>query len=264
LKRYIAEKEFEAGREKAGRVQAAHEERVAIVGSGPAGLTCAYDLVRQGYRVTVFEAESKSGGLLRYGIPDYRLPKDMLDDEISFVEELGTAIKTDSRVENVESLFDQGYKALFIATGAWQNMKLDVPGEESSGVLYALDFLKQANSNEKVPLGDKVIVIGGGSVAVDAARVAKRQGGAEVHLVCLECRDFASRDRMLAHRMRSTQPRKRVSYCIPVWGYARLSPGMEEQPAWSLWGVHKFGKGMVDSVLSLMKPTYPLLRGILS
>ena len=198
LKRYIAEKEFEAGREKAGRVQAAHEERVAIVGSGPAGLTCAYDLVRQGYRVTVFEAESKSGGLLRYGIPDYRLPKDMLDDEISFVEELGTAIKTDSRVENVESLFDQGYKALFIATGAWQNMKLDVPGEESSGVLYALDFLKQANSNEKVPLGDKVIVIGGGSVAVDAARVAKRQGGAEVHLVCLECRDFASRDRMLA------------------------------------------------------------------
>jgi DMSO reductase iron-sulfur subunit len=198
LKRYIAESEFEGGRERASRVMVTHQERIAIVGSGPAGLACAYDLVRQGYRVTVFEAESKSGGLLRYGIPDYRLPKNMLDDEISFVEELGAEIKTDSRIENVESLFDQGYKALFIATGAWQNMKLSIPGEESRGVLYALDFLRQANSDEKVSLGDKVIVIGGGSVAVDAARLAKRQEGAEVHLVCLECRDFASNDRMLA------------------------------------------------------------------
>jgi DMSO reductase iron-sulfur subunit len=198
LKRYMAEREFEEGREKVIRVEVTYRERVAVVGSGPAGLTCAYDLVRQGYPVSVFEAEAESGGLLRYGIPEYRLPKDILDDEIGFLEELGVEIRTNSRVEKMESLFDQGFKALFVATGAWQSMKLGIPGEESHGVLYALDFLKEANSNKKGALGDKVIVIGGGNVAIDAAKMAKRQGVPEVHLVCLECRDFTAKDRMLA------------------------------------------------------------------
>lgn len=198
LKRYMADNELKTGREKATPVKITKKDKIAIVGSGPAGLACAYDLVRQGYPVTVFEAADMAGGLLRYGVPEYRLPREVLNDEISFIEELGTEIKTNTKIENVDALLGQGYKAVFVATGAWQSYKMGIPGEDAKGVLYAMDFLKQANSGKKVRLGKRVVVVGGGSVAVDTARVAKRLGAEEVHLVCLECRDFASKDRMLA------------------------------------------------------------------
>ncbi len=198
LKRYMADAELEVGRDKAARAKITRKEKVAVIGSGPAGLTCALDLTHMGYPVTIFESAAEAGGQMRYGIPQYRLPKDILSDEISYIQEHGIEIKTNSPVKKLEDLTSQGFKAVFIATGAWQSLKLNVPGEDAKGVISALDFLTSVNSGVKVTPGKKVIVIGGGSVAVDAARVARRLGAKEVHIVCLECRDLASKDRMLA------------------------------------------------------------------
>ncbi len=183
LKRFMADYELKEGREKASPVEITKEDKVAVVGSGPAGIACAYDLVRQGYPVTVFEAAPEVGGLLRYGIPEYRLPNAIVDDEIDYVRELGVEIKTSSPVKSVDELKGQGYKAVFLGVGAWSSQKMNIPGEDSEGVLYGLEFLRQANSGEKVAIGKKVVVVGGGNTAVDAARVAIRSGAAEVSIV---------------------------------------------------------------------------------
>lgn len=183
LKRFIADYELKEGREKAPLIEKTKSAKVAIIGSGPAGLACAYDLVRQGYPVTVFEAASRSGGLLRYGIPEYRLPNEVLDDEISYIEELGVEIKTSTPVKNLEDIFNQGYKAVFLGTGAGISTKMGIPNEDAKGVIHALDFLQQATSGKKVSLGERVAVIGGGNAAVDAARAAKRLGAKEVSIV---------------------------------------------------------------------------------
>ena len=183
LKRFIADYELKVGRQKATPVERTKEDRVAIVGSGPAGLTCAYDLVRKGYPVTVFEAMPMAGGLLRYGIPEYRLPKKVLDNEIDYVKELGVEIKTNTLVKDVGQLFEQGYNAIFLGTGAGVSQKMGIPGEETPGVIHALDFLKQANSGAKVSLGNRVAVIGGGNAAIDSARAASRLGAKEVSII---------------------------------------------------------------------------------
>lgn len=198
LHRFVADYEFKTGRQKATPIEKTKLDKVAIIGSGPAGLSCAYELVRRGYPVTVFEAAPKAGGNLRYGIPEYRLPKEILDNEISYIEELGVEIKTNSPIKDLQNIFDQGYKAVFLAIGCPASMKLGIPNEDAKGVIYALDFLKQVNSGAKIDLGNRVVVIGGGSVAIDAARVSLRLGANEVHLVCLETRDLTSKDRMLA------------------------------------------------------------------
>lgn len=189
LKRFMADYELRQGREKASPVEITKEEKVAIIGSGPGGLACAYDLIRQGYPVTVFEAASKAGGLLRWGIPDYRLPKEIVDNEISYIEELGVEIKTSSPVKNLGDIFAQGYKAVFLATGAGVSQKMGIPGEGAKGILHALDFLKLVNSGVKVALGNRVAVIGGGNAAVDAARVACRLGAKEVSIIYRRSRD---------------------------------------------------------------------------
>jgi heterodisulfide reductase subunit A len=183
LKRFIADYELKEGREKATPVEQTKKDKVAIVGSGPAGLACAYDLVKKGYPVTVFEAESVTGGLLRWGIPEYRLPKKVLDDEIEYIKELGVEIKTNSPVKDHNQLAKQGYKAIFLGTGAGVSQKMNIPGEDTAGVIHALDFLKQVNNGEKVELGNRVAVIGGGNAAIDSARVAKRLGAREVTIV---------------------------------------------------------------------------------
>jgi len=179
----MADYELREGREKATPAERIKEDKVAIVGSGPAGLACAYDLVRQGYPVTVFEAASEAGGLLRYGIPRYRLPGEVLNNEISYIEELGVEIKTKSPVKDLADVFNQGYKAIFLGTGAGVSQKMDIPGEDTKGVIHALDFLNQVNSGAKVDLGNRVAVIGGGNAAVDGARMAKRLGAKEVAIV---------------------------------------------------------------------------------
>jgi len=183
LKRFMADYELKVGREKAAPAEKTKDNKVAIIGSGPAGLACAYDLVRQGYPVTVFEAAPQSGGLLRYGIPSYRLPNEIVDNEISYIEELGVDIKTNTPVKELDELFNQGYKAIFLATGAGTSVKMGIANEDARGVIQSLDFLEQANSGEKVDLGNRVAVIGGGNAAVDAARVAKRLGAKEVSIV---------------------------------------------------------------------------------
>jgi heterodisulfide reductase subunit A len=183
LKRFIADYELKVGREKATPVEQTKEGKVAIVGSGPAGLACAYDLVRKGYPVTVFEALPMAGGLLRYGIPEYRLPKKVLDNEIDYIKELGVVIKTNTPVKDLGQLFEQGYGAIFIGTGAGSSQKMGIPGEETTGVIHALDFLKQVNSDGRVNLGNRVAVIGGGNAAVDSARAALRRGAKEVAIV---------------------------------------------------------------------------------
>ena len=183
LKRFMADYELREGRERATPVEVTKKDKVAIIGSGPAGIACAYDLIRQGYPVTVFEAAPQAGGLLRYGIPEYRLPNKIVDEEIRFVEELGVEIKTNTPVKNLEDILSQGYKVVFLATGAWASQKMDIPNEDAKGVIHALDFLKQVNSGVKVSLGQQVAVIGGGNAAVDAARVAKRLGAREVYIV---------------------------------------------------------------------------------
>jgi heterodisulfide reductase subunit A len=183
LKRFMADYELRAGREKAAPVERTKEEKVAIVGSGPAGLACAYDLDRQGYPVTVFEAAPQAGGLLRYGIPEYRLPKEVVNNEISYIEELGVEIKTNTRAKDLAEIFSQGYKAIFLGIGAGVSQKLGIPGEDTPGVLHALDFLRQVNFGTKVSLGNKVTVVGGGNAAVDAARVAQRLGVREITVV---------------------------------------------------------------------------------
>jgi heterodisulfide reductase subunit A len=198
LKYFLADHEMQAGRKKATPVKQTKDSQVAIIGSGPAGLSCARDLIGQGYPVTVFEARSQPGGLLRSGIPEFRLSRDIVDNEIGYIEELGVDIRTNTPVENLKDVFNQGYKAIFLGTGCPTSLKLDIPNEDAKGVIYALDFLNRVNSGGRVTTGDRVAVIGGGAAAIDAARVCLRRGANEVHLVCLESRDLTCKDRMLA------------------------------------------------------------------
>jgi heterodisulfide reductase subunit A len=183
LKRFMADYELREGREKAPPVELTKEDKVAVIGSGPAGIACAYDLIRLGYPVTIFETAPQTGGLLRYGIPEYRLPNKIVDDEISYVEELGVEIKTNTPVTNLKDVMGRGYKAVFLATGALASQKMGIPNEDAKGVIHALDFLQQVSSGMQVSLGQRVAVIGGGNAAVDAARVAKRLGAKEVSIV---------------------------------------------------------------------------------
>jgi len=153
-------------------------EKVAVIGAGPAGLSCAYQLARRGYAVTVFEAFNHAGGMLRYGIPEYRLPREVLDAEIRRILDLGVELKCgfivgrDMPLEQVRS----EYQAIFVGIGAHKGLKLRVAGEDAGNVFTGTEFLNQVNSGAKVAVGDKVVVIGGGDTAIDAARVSKRLG----------------------------------------------------------------------------------------
>ncbi len=154
-----------------------HDEPVAIVGAGPAGLTCARDLARLGYKVTVFEAQPVAGGMLRTGIPDYRLPHDVIQREIDQVLALGVDLELGQRAGHdftVDGLFEKGYKAVYLATGLQKSAEVELPGEDLDGVTRAVELLRELNLGGAPALGDKVVVIGGGDVALDAARSAIR------------------------------------------------------------------------------------------
>jgi len=153
---------------------------VAIVGSGPAGLSAAYYLAKLGHSVTVFEALPKPGGMMRIGIPDYRLPKDILDAQIKKIQQLGVDIKLNISIQSIDSLFEQGYDAIFLALGAHRIAKLGIKGEELPGVRDGMSLLKAVNAGERVSLGDRAAVIGGGNTAIDSARTALRLGTKEV------------------------------------------------------------------------------------
>jgi len=160
-------------------------EKVAIIGSGPAGLTAAYDLALEGFKVTVFEAMPKPGGMLKWGIPDYRLPSEILDYEIRYIEKMGVEIKCNTKVGK-DIAFEEikkEYDAIFIAVGAQKSIKLNVPGENLEGVIHGVDFLRKVNGGEEVAIGNSVAVIGGGNAAIDSARTALRLGAKEVTVV---------------------------------------------------------------------------------
>ncbi len=191
LKRFIADRELEAERVLPEPAQE-REERVAVVGSGPAGLSAAWELARRGYAVTVFEALDVVGGMLRVGIPDFRLPKDALQADIDYIEALGVEIVTGKALGQdftVRSLLDDGFRAIFVAVGAHRERRLEVPGEDLGGVRSCLGLLKEVNLGGKPGLGEKVAVIGGGNAAIDAARTALRLGSGEVTIVYRRSRD---------------------------------------------------------------------------
>ena len=167
-------------------------EKVAVIGSGPSGLSVAYFLGRQGYQVTIFEKMPLAGGMLRYGIPAYRLPKDILDIEIDNIKGLGVEIRTEicfGKDITLESLKSEGFSAFYFGVGLNISRSLGFAGEDLEGVLGGVDFVRAGAQGDNMGLGKKVIVVGGGNVAVDVARTARRLGGEDVHLVCLEKRD---------------------------------------------------------------------------
>ena len=182
LKRFAAEKDTVAWKEETKK-EPSSDKRVAIVGSGPAGLTAAYYLSNLGHGVTVFEALPATGGMLRVGIPEYRLPNDVLDAEIDEIRQGRFEIKTGTRVESLDSLFEQGYNAVFLAVGAHRGIGMGVEGEDSPGVVDAISFLRDVSLGQKVKMGNRVAVIGGGNVAIDAARSTIRLGTKDVDII---------------------------------------------------------------------------------
>ncbi|MEM0314117.1 MAG: FAD-dependent oxidoreductase [Candidatus Bathyarchaeia archaeon] len=197
LKRLVADIEREQGRVKGERVSKKYSEKVAIIGAGPAGLTAAYELAKMGYPVTVFERMPEPGGMMRYGIPNFRLEKFVVANEIAYIQDVGVEIKTGvefGKDITLESLREEGYKAFFIAIGAQLGMKLNVPGEELEGVISAVDFLRALATEKPLIVGERVAVIGGGNTAMDAARTAKKLGAKEVMVLYRR-----SREEMPAH-----------------------------------------------------------------
>jgi NADPH-dependent glutamate synthase beta subunit-like oxidoreductase/Pyruvate/2-oxoacid:ferredoxin oxidoreductase delta subunit len=161
-----------------------HAEKIAIIGAGPAGLSCAYQLARRGYPVTVFEAFAQAGGMLRYGIPKYRLPREILDAEIQRILDVGVELRCNTAVGQGVSLeqLRGEYKAVFAGIGAHRGLSLGIPGEDAQNVFTGTEFLNRVNSGEAIQVGGKVLVIGGGDTAIDSARVSKRLG-AEVTIL---------------------------------------------------------------------------------
>ncbi len=171
-----------------------HKEKIAIVGAGPAGLTCAYFLAKMGYQTTVFEAQSVAGGMLGIAVPEFRLPRKVIEEEIQYIENCGVEIRYNSPIDakhTFNDLLEEGYSAVFIAAGAQASKRIGIPGEEEGleGLYYGLDFLSKVRGGREVPLSGKTVVIGGGNVAVDVARTALRSGAREAQLFCLEPRD---------------------------------------------------------------------------
>jgi len=197
VKRFIAEQDLKAETRFVpepviGSNLGRWKEKIAIVGGGPAGLSCAFYLANMGYNPTVFEKNAEPGGMLRYGIPSYKLEKDVIAAEIDIIREMGVDIKCGVEVGRdvtIEELRNEGYKGFYVAIGCSAGRLPGVPGEDLSGVTTAIDFLRVANTG-KEKLGGKVVVVGGGNVAVDAARVAKRSGASAVTMVSLETEDI--------------------------------------------------------------------------
>jgi len=186
LKRFVADIEMNSGKRITPYKAPGTGKKVAIIGGGPGGLTCAYYLARLGHSPTIFEAMPKLGGMLRYGIPEYRLPKKILDWEIDGILEMGVEVKTDVTMGKdftLKTLKDDGFGAIFLGTGAWDTRSLGVEGEDLEGVLPGTHFLIDRGLEKETPVGDKVAIIGGGNTALDAARTSWRLGADEVTII---------------------------------------------------------------------------------
>lgn len=196
LKRFVTDKVYAEPRPPVDPVPRQFDQRIAIIGAGPCGLTAAQDLVQAGYGVTIFEAMPVAGGMLRLGVPEYRLPTDIIEREVQDIIDLGVDLRLNQQVDNLDDLFDAGYASVLIAVGAHEGIRLPIPGRNLNGVLINTLFLRDVRlgryengaGNSAPPLGQRVLVLGGGNVAIDVARSVVRLGR-EVHLACLEDRD---------------------------------------------------------------------------
>ncbi|MDO4479382.1 MAG: FAD-dependent oxidoreductase [Lachnospiraceae bacterium] len=197
VKRFIAERDLKAETrfipEKIiPSLRGGFDEKIAIIGAGPAGLSCAYYLALTGYKPTIFEKNAEPGGMLRYGIPSYKLEKDLLAAEIDVIRALGVEIRCGVEVGKdvtIEQLRAEGYKGFYAAIGCQKGRKPGIPGENATGAMTAVDFLREAGANEGFAFSGDVVVVGGGNVAIDAARVSHRCTDAKISMYCLEQRD---------------------------------------------------------------------------
>ena len=192
IKKFIADRELDSAVRYIPPMRYHLGNKVAIVGAGPAGLSCAYYLAIDGYHVTVFEKQEKLGGMLALGIPSFRLEKDVLNAEIDVLRQMGVEFKTGLEVGRdvtLDELRRQGYEAFYLAIGAQGGRRLGIDGEDAQGVISGVDFLREVNLGHAVKLSGKVVVIGGGNVAIDVARTAVREDAESVALYCLESRE---------------------------------------------------------------------------
>jgi len=183
LKRFVTDRLYLGYLTPPEKVLRTHDEWVAIVGAGPAGLTAAQDLVKMGYGVTVFEALPEPGGMMRVGIPEYRLPKDVLRRDIADILALGVELKLNSPIRDPLKLLEQGYNAVYLAVGTYEEPRLNIEGEDLDGVISAIVLLRDVSMGKMEVVGEKVAVVGGGITAVDAATTALRLGAKEVSLI---------------------------------------------------------------------------------
>ncbi|MBS1237290.1 MAG: sudA 1, partial [Deltaproteobacteria bacterium] len=215
LKRYAADGDRGLWK-KNSRVAGNSGKKAAVIGSGPAGLTAAFYLRKKGHRVTLFEERSKAGGMMRYGIPRYRLPEDLLDREIQDIFDVGVEFKPNQALGKqitLDQLRNDGYEAVFLGIGAQLSRQIPLQGVDSADVFWGVDFLSRVAEGEKIRLKDRVIVIGGGNVAVDAALTAKRCGAKEMTVVCLE-----KREEMPAHSWEVERALAEGVKVMPSWG----------------------------------------------
>ncbi|MGD8993297.1 MAG: FAD-dependent oxidoreductase [Desulfobacterales bacterium] len=193
LKRFVADHELSEQKEpQYEAAPSANSGKVAIVGAGPAGISCAYQLALKGHQVTIFEKLSVTGGMMAVGIPKYALPPDILTNEIKSIEKMGVTIKTGISFGTditLEDLKAQGFDAVFLGVGLHGSRRLGIEGEDAQGVIPGIEFLRNVALGKEVELGEKVIVVGGGNVAIDVARTLKRMDAGEVTMVCLETRE---------------------------------------------------------------------------
>jgi len=189
IKRFAAEHDTQQLWRGKGKQLPDTHKHIAVVGSGPAGLVAAYYLRKQGHSVTLKEALPEVGGMMRYGIPSYRLPREIVDEEANILFETGIVLEKNTYVAEPAKLLNEGYDAVLMAIGTHRGVRLPISGNTLPGVLINTDFLRAASMMEKIDLGNRVVVLGGGNVAFDCARTAKRLGAKEVHLACLESLD---------------------------------------------------------------------------
>ena len=197
VKRFLAERDLKAEtryipKKTIPSLKGGFDEKIAIIGAGPAGLSCAYYLALTGYKPTIFEKNEEPGGMLRYGIPSYKLEKDLLAAEIDVIRELGVEIRCGVEIGKditIEELREQGYKGFYVAIGCQRGRKPGITGENAKGTYAAVDFLREAGAKESFALEGDVVVVGGGNVAIDAARISSRCVDAKISMFCLEQRE---------------------------------------------------------------------------
>ncbi|MBN1978194.1 MAG: FAD-dependent oxidoreductase, partial [Anaerolineae bacterium] len=254
LKRFVTDKVYAQERVPPEPAERTHEERVAIIGAGPCGLTTAQDLCKMGYGVTVFEALPVAGGMLRVGVPEYRLPTEIVDREVQDIVDLGVELRLNTRVDNLDDIFDAGFNAVLISVGAHEGRKLPIEGADLAGVMVNTSFLRDVRlDNPPDVAGKRVMVLGGGNVAVDVARTAVRLGAAEVHMACLE-----SRETMPAHDWEIEACQAEGIQIYPSRSFKRIvaaPPQSPQQAGGTRGGEHVGGLECVNVTFMEFDPT---------